>query len=136
MTSFWEHLMWAVFTLIMVPMIIWYGQRRVDKRDTVKANALSDSDAERARLLKERDDARALALQTKEEAKKEVDETWHDNITQKIEDLGTEVKGALNASSLDREQLWKSLYGHGHQVECKNNYCRLETKSISFPQGK
>jgi phage terminase Nu1 subunit (DNA packaging protein) len=136
MTSFWEHLMWAVFTLIMVPMIIWYGQRRIDKREAEKAKMLEDKDAERARLLKERDDARELALKTKEEAKKEVDMQWHDSVTQKIENIGTEVKGALNTSSQDRQNLWKSLYAHGHQVDCKSDTCRIETRSITFPIGK
>ncbi|MGA3282739.1 MAG: hypothetical protein ABSD50_17375 [Smithella sp.] len=58
---------------------------------------------------------------------------WHDNIIQKIDSLGSEVRGALNASSTDRINIWQSLYSHGHQVDCKRDECKIETKSIIFP---
>jgi hypothetical protein len=89
-----------------------------------------------AYFIKGKDATIKATLDAKDSVLKENIQLWHDNITQQITSLAVEVKGALNASSEDRKNIWERLYGHGHEIDCKQGDCHVNTKGLTIPSGR
>jgi enoyl-[acyl-carrier-protein] reductase (NADH) len=152
MSLFWEHVTWTgitiLLTAIIAPLIVWYSQRRIDKREAKKAKELSDRDEERARLLKERDAAVADALKAKDAVVKEIDTKWHETVAESFKRMeltnkeidikltsfcrqNNEVHNELIKTKNEQEKRIVKIEETHHQRGCDQPYPRRIGETVS-----